>query len=454
MGQPAADRPASVERLGVEHVPEEERHGRTRRVFTIWFAANLTVADYVVGVLCPLVFGLNLSTAIPVLLLGNVLGGALLGLTAAMGPRLGFPQMFSSRASFGIRGNYILGALNWLSTAGWFAINTIIAAEAVAVLAPSANFYLVVALLVVAQASIAVFGHDLIQLFEGVMSVVLGVLFAFIFVLTLPHLGAAFAFVPPGSTGVISLGAVGAGLASSFSYLMSWSPYASDYSRYLPSHTSESRVAVYALVGGAAASFAVEVLGAAVGSLTVSTNYLGALSTFAGFYGPLAMATFILGAVAANSLNIYSNSLSLLVLDIKAKRWETVVVGAAVGLAIATVAGANFSTFFENFLLALDYWITPWLAIVLVDYYVGARVTVGDILGAPLWNHRSLAIYGLAILVSVPFMVPATTLPPPVGVLSGVFGGADFSYFISFGVAGALTYLDARSTKSFSESNV
>jgi len=82
------DRPATVEKLGIEHVPDEERHGSPGRVLTLWFAANLTVADYVIGVLCVQDFGLTVSQALPVLLLGNLLGGVGLGLSAAMGPKL------------------------------------------------------------------------------------------------------------------------------------------------------------------------------------------------------------------------------------------------------------------------------------------------------------------------------------------------------------------------------
>ena len=130
------DKLAEVEKVGIEHIPEGERHGSPGRIFTLWFAANLTIADYTIGVLTTVLFGFTVSQAIPILLLGNLLGGLFLGLAAAMGPSLGFPQMFSSRASFGRRGNYLPGALNWVSTLGWFAVNTILASEAVRVLLP------------------------------------------------------------------------------------------------------------------------------------------------------------------------------------------------------------------------------------------------------------------------------------------------------------------------------
>ncbi len=452
MSVPSKDKPAEIEKFGIEHIPEGERHGSPNRQFTLWFAANLTVADYVIGVLCVLVFGLSVSQAIPVLILGNVLGGAYLGLSAAMGPTLGFPQMFSSRSSFGRRGNYVLGSLNWVSTVGWFAVNTILAVEAALVLVPGLDFIAVAIALVAVQAAIAVYGHDFIQLFEKVMSVVLGVLFLWLFILTIPHLGQAFAYSPGTETGAALLGSAGTVLAVSFSYIMSWSPYASDYSRYLPSTSSKRRIVFLTMAGGAAASFAIELLGAIIGAITRnSSDYFGALYKFAGSSGGLAMLAIVLGAMAANALNIYTNSLSALVLDVKAERWTTVLVGAVVGLLIAEAAGTNFVSFFQNFLLALDYWITPWLAIILVDFYLMKRTSVASSTYARPWNHGTLAIYGLSILVSVPFMVPAIQLGFPVGSLSSVFGGADFSYFISFGVAGVLEYLYLRRINRWTE---
>jgi NCS1 family nucleobase:cation symporter-1 len=437
--------PATIEKTGIEHIDAEQRHGSSGRVFTLWFAANLTIADYVIGVLCVTAFGLTVGQALPVLLLGNTLGGLALGLSAAMGPRLGYPQMLSSRSSFGRRGNYVFGGLNWISTAGWFTVNTILGVEALQAVYPQLNFYLTATLLVAVQVVIAIYGHDFIHLFEKVMSVVLGLLFLGVFLLTLPSLGKALDFVPSGgSAGFPALSALGVVLAASFSYLMSWSPYASDYSRYLPTSTSGKRVAVYALAGGAAASFAIEVIGALVGSLTPGQGFFQGLYSFSGSFGPLAILAILLGAVAANALNIYTNSLSALVLDVRTKRWVTVVAGGVVGLALSLIGQVNFAANFENFLLVLDYWIMPWLGVVLVDFFVVGRTTPESSANPLSWDWKALSVYAVAVVISVPFMVPALRLGSPFGSLAYLFGGADFSYFISFAVACVLTFVVRR----------
>jgi nucleobase:cation symporter-1, NCS1 family len=439
------DKPAAVEKLGIEHVGEELRHGSAGRTFTLWFAANLTIADYVIGVLATVFWGFTLEEAIPVLAIGNLLGGVFLGLAAAMGPTLGFPQIVSSRASFGRRGNYVPGLLNWVSTVGWFTVNTILAVFALQVVFPAASFVPAAAAYVVIQAVIAVYGHDFIHMFEKVMSVVLGLLFLLIFALSVPSLGSAFAYVPSNYSGGFGLGMVGLLLVAAFSYLMSWAPYASDYTRYLPGSTSRRWVFFLALAGGALSSFAVEVVGAVVGSLTpaqtLTLGFFGGLNYFAGAFGALAMVTLILGAFAADALNLYTNSLSALVLDIRSSRWNTVAVGAIVSFAVAVTAGQRFESFFENFLLLLAYWIMPWLGIVLVDFYVAKLVSPASIERSRGFDPGALGVYALSVLVAVPFMEPSLSLGYPFGALAAWLGGADLSYFISFGVAAVLTFV-------------
>ncbi|MCL4518561.1 MAG: cytosine permease [Thaumarchaeota archaeon] len=437
----AKDKATEVEKLGIEHIPTEQRHGSASRTFTLWFAANLTIADYVIGVLITTVFGLTLLQSIPIMIVGNVLGGLVVGLSGAMGPKLGFPQMFSSRSSFGKRGNYIPGALNWISTAGWFTVNTILGTMAIQALIPTFNYYLGAILLVAVQVLIGIYGHDFIHLFERAMSVVLGLLFAAVFILAMPKIGS---LIPQGSSfWGAPIGAAATTLAVTFSYIMSWSPYASDYTRYLPESTSKWKLTMLTLIGGALASFFVEVIGAIVGLITKSSDYFVSLRSFSGSLGEVVLIALILGAVAANALNIYTNSLSALVLDVRTKRWVTVLIAGIVGLVLALAGGVNFETNFENFLLILDYWITPWLAIVLVDFFVAKRTTHDTCVEAKNWDLATLGIYAAAVLVSVPFMAPPSGW---IGPLANLFGQADFSYFFSFGFA-AVVYSIYRSVK-------
>jgi len=82
------------------------------------------------------------------------------------------------------------------------------------------------------------------------------------------------------------------------------------------------------------------------------------------------------GAVAANVLNIYSGSMSFLTLGIelplRLRRALVAMVSGALGLGIGLAFKAQVGpgSHYENFLLAITYWITPYLAVVLLDYWL------------------------------------------------------------------------------------
>src|SRR6266851_552952 len=165
------DRVTIPEPYSIEHIPFAERHGHSRQLLWLWLAANLTIADYAIGFL-PFSLGLAWS--------------------AAMGPAAGYPQMFIGRRAFGHIGGYIPAALNWLSTAGWFTVNTILGSFAIQLLLPGLPFWVAAAILVVLQTLLVIYGHNVIQEFERYMVLILGLLFAIATVIALTH-GSAIA---------------------------------------------------------------------------------------------------------------------------------------------------------------------------------------------------------------------------------------------------------------------
>lgn len=80
--------------------PETERHGRLYSQFTLWLGANLQITAIVTGALA-VVLGGDVFWSLVGLFVGQVFGGAVMALHAAQGPKLGLPQMISSRVQFG-----------------------------------------------------------------------------------------------------------------------------------------------------------------------------------------------------------------------------------------------------------------------------------------------------------------------------------------------------------------
>ena len=436
-----------IEQIGIEHVPTESRHGKPIQLFTLWLASNLTIADYALGFL-PVSLGVPFPVMLAALLFGNILGSLFLALSVAMGPKMGFPQMFISRWSFGRRGNYFFAVLNWVSTVGWFTVNVVLGTFALQTLLPSMPFYLGAVLTVLAEVLFAIFGYDIIHSFEKIMAVVLGVLFAFATALVLgQHSDVLLRYSPKSMVGG-NLALFAITLAASFSYVMSWSPYGSDYSRYLSEDTPYRKSIVNAFLGAFIASFWLEVLGALVAILApTASDSISALPAVFGILGIPILVAVIFGGVAANVLNVYTNALSALVLDIRTKRWVAVIFGGFVGLLLAFYGASSFWRFYEQFLLLLDYWITPWLGIVAIDFFVLKRASPLKFRLIPDFSWRGGASYLIGLLVSVAF-IPSIAYVNYSGPIAQFLGGADFSYFISFLISAALYYLlSKRSTK-------
>jgi NCS1 family nucleobase:cation symporter-1 len=435
------DRVTIPEPYSIEHIPFAERHGHSRQLLWLWLAANLTIADYAIGFV-PVALGLSVGPAILALALGNILGGLVLAWSAAMGPAAGYPQMFIGRRAFGRVGGYIPAALNWLSTAGWFTVNTILGAFAIQLLLPGLPFWLAAAILVVAQTLLVIYGHNLIQEFERYMVLILGLLFAIALVIALSHGSTIAAWHPKPVAGTVALFAIV--LAVSFSYIMSWSPYASDYSRYLPEITSRSYIAIYVFIGAVVASFLTEVVGLLVAIVApANASPIAALKTVMGGFGVFAVLAVILGATTANVLNLYSNTMSAKVLDVRLQRWLLAIIGGVLGFVLALIGFQNFTQNYENFLIVLDYWIMPWLAVVLLDFYVfGHREPMGFSQAVPVnWNGLVAWLIGLGVsllFISERFQVLGLKAHGP---LAQWFGDADFGYFIGFIVAGVVYVL-------------
>jgi len=431
-----------METYGIEQIPAKMRHGSPFYQFTLWFSSNLTVADYALGAIL-VTLGISWSWIWVAVLLGNLIGAFLVGYLASEGPRFGLPQMMISKRIFGDIGNIPFSLAQWISTLGWFSVNAIISGYVLYYAYPVLPLTVYIIVSAFSQMVIAIFGYDIIHRSEFLLSYVLGAFFALTLILAIMSRPVLPVNVPFSPTGFAIA------LATVFSYIMSWAPYASDYSRYLPETTSRIKVLLYAMLGGAVASIWMEAVGMLTGLAT--GNYSGLPTVLLGFmnrYGILSLTVSVmmifLGALSANVLNLYSNSLALLTLYEKAKRHWGLILGAIVGTALAIVGGINFVGYFEDFLYFLDYWITPWIGVM-----IGA--ILNNDFTAKKANIRLLAAYFLSLLASVPFMNLQTATSGIinfVGPFAIALGGADVSYFVSLILGLVLVLVFKRLTSS------
>lgn len=136
----SAGKPKSgfVENRSIDFIPENERHGSIFAQFTLWFGANLQITAIVTGALA-VVLGGDVFWSIIGLFIGQCFGAAVMALHAAQGPKLGLPQMISSRVQFGVYGACIPIILVCLMYIGFTATGEVLAGKAIAHLAQVSN---------------------------------------------------------------------------------------------------------------------------------------------------------------------------------------------------------------------------------------------------------------------------------------------------------------------------
>jgi nucleobase:cation symporter-1, NCS1 family len=450
---PAAhDEPLHLERHGIDYIPASERHGRPYTLFTFWAASNVQILAISVGALA-IVFGLSLPWAIISILVGNALGGLYMALHSVQGPRLGLPQMMQSRAQFGMNGTALPNVIVILMYLGYFVAAAVIGGLAVASLfhVTTAEGIIIVNAFVLL---IVWFGYDLFHSYNKIVTWLSVPVFLAILIKLLTILPS---HLPAGHN---SFGSILLAISVFVAWQVTWAPYVSDYSRYMPDNTSSWKVFNYTYIGSVVGASLVMIIGAiaavvAIGAVDANApSYLGGLLSVKWLF----LIVFILGVAAGNFGNLYGPFLTLFAIispsgSLASKttgriaRIVTTTVLAIIGTLIAIKASSNFMTDLSNFLVFTLYLLVPWTAINLTDYYIVRRghynipelFKTDGVYGKVNWY--AILVYALAVGIQFPFMNDPAVY---VGPVSNAMGGADIAWIVGFVFAAAAYYLGAR----------
>ena len=438
-----------VEGLTIQPVPESQRTGNVRHLFSFWFTVQIIPLAVVTGLLGPTIFGLDVGSTILAIVVGSVVGAVFMALHSAQGSRLGVPQMIQARAQFGMYGSVPVTVIVVLIYVGWIVSLMVLAQQTLSAvwtgLGTTPGLLLSTALTLFT----VVVGYQLILRLNRVMVWLSGLAL----VITLFYAG-----IEAGSGG-------GADLGGSFSWAgflgmasvvgvwqLSYSPYVSDYSRYLPSSTSTRAAFWYTYAGTA-----LGVIGAmTVGAFLVAG--LGETGTLADLDSIMPRAVFVfvmlmffLGAIDAGVINMYGSALCVLTaiqtfkLSWAPRASARHVVAAVLAIVVfvaSTTVTDDFMADYTNFILVLAYLLVPWSIINLVDYYLVHKghydpESFSDPKsGYGAFNVPALLSYVLGCLVQIPFM--STTLY--VGAVAKQTGAVDTSWILG-SIVTAFIYL-------------
>src|SRR5437660_11885917 len=371
-----------------------------------------------------------------------------------MGHKTGVNQMVLCRSAFGRRGAYLPSALMFVMTLGGIGVNTYFPVKiAVAILGQCgmsdswATNLVVVTVVMVLQVLIGLYGFYAIRTFEKYTVPVTAAIMVLMSIMAWTRPGVVnwglTSTLPPGAHFAmltLLMTAIGVGWG------ISWVTWASDYSRFVPRTRSSASVFWYSYVGMFIPTVWLAILGALVARCTQDTAPAKMVSSvFGGTMSLLVLLMVLHGPIATNILNVYSAALAALSMGIRLSRTAMALIAGVVGylVTIYFVFQPSFAKAFDNWMISLLLWMSPWAGVVLADFFVMRR---GRIHVAELYRSPETSAYGdinwsgiiafFAGLISGWSMedglVPALQRP----ISTKLLGGADLSWLVGIVVAG------------------
>jgi len=426
-----------IETRSIDYVPNRERHGKTINQGPFWFLGNFQFFTIAIGFVGP---GMGLSFADTAIAstLGILFGTLFMAFHASQGPDLGLPQMIQSRAQFGYRG-VILPLVGTLFTfAGFNVVDTVLISQGLNHLF-GWSIAAVSIILGLAAAVIAIYGHDWLH-----------IIFRILFWISLP-LYAIFTIaifngtIHPQPTGKIAFTwvAFAAQFAACASYNITYAPYVSDYTRYLPRGKSRIGLVLSVYLGASLSAIWLIILGAWLATYfgasdgMVSTN--GAGNLVFPHFGTLTVLVSVAALTATMGLNAYSGMLTIVtgidsivkITATKSVRIIGIAILALIWLGVSLSLTSNAINALYDSLSIMLYLLVPWTAVNLMDYFFVRKghyaitdfFTPKGIYGA--WGWHGIGAYIIGFAASVPFFDLAGIYEGPI---AKALGDVDISW--------------------------
>jgi purine-cytosine permease-like protein len=363
--------------------------------------------------------------------------------------------MVLTRSAFGRRGAYFPAIFQMIIPTGWIAINTWIILDLTAELltrigipGTAATKVVLVLLIMAVQVGLATLGFYAIRTFEKwtVPPTLLVLVAMSIVAWTSGDINWGYAGEAEGAarwtaiTQVMTAIGIGWGIT--------WLPYASDYSRFVPRTMPRKKLFWAGALGQFVPVLWLGILGASIA--TTGTGVDPAVIIVQTF-GALAVPVLLLvihGPIATNILNVYSTSVAALALDIKIPRHVlSLIVGVfATAFTIYLVFAGDLAQNLDFWLAGVVAWVSPWGAIMFVHYYVIRRenVDIDALYQAPkesrIGDVNWAAIVSLLVGLVLTWMFLYGLVGPLQGPIARSLNGIDLSWLAGMLGTGVLYY--------------
>ncbi|WP_454629763.1 cytosine permease [Bradyrhizobium cenepequi] len=439
----------------IEPIPDADRDSTGPQQMWIWAGANIAPVNWALGAL-GIILKLGLMETIAVIVVGNLVGCAIFASFTVMGHKTGVNQMVLSRSAFGVRGAYLPSILMFLMTLCWIGVNTYFPVKiAVAILGqfgiPDTWLVeiIIITLVMALQVGIGVYGFYAIRTFEKYTVPATVAIMILMSVLAWSRPGVVNWGLTTELTGgahlamlTLLMTAIGVGWG------ISWVTWASDYSRFVPKSVPSSSVFWYSYAGMFVPSVWLAILGATIASTTLDTDPAKMVSAV--FGGPTSILVLLMvlhGPIATNILNVYSAALAALSAGFKLSRVALAIIVGVAGYLVTLyfIFAPSFAKAFDNWMISLLLWMSPWAGVVLADFYIKRK---GQIDVAELYRSPETSAYGdinwSGIIAFLAGLIAGwsvedglvSALQGPIS--TGLLGGADLSWLFGIGVSAAV----------------
>ena len=443
-----------IETRSIDYVPESERHGKVWQQGPFWFLGNFQFFTITIGFIGPAI-GLTMLQTIVAGTLGIAFGTLFMAFHATQGPHLGLPQMIQSRAQLGHRGVIVALFGSFVTFMLFNVVDVILLGSGLKGIFGWDPLVIAVGTTIIA-AALAIYGHDLLH---RVFRLLFFVALPFYVVLTVGIITGAVAGTPS-PAGEFTWAALLAQFTAAAAYNITYAPYVSDYSRYLPRSTRTTPIVVSVFLGAAGSAVWLIAIGAWLATNLGATDALVALrdagDQIFGGLGSLLAILSVLALVATMGINAYSAMLSAAtgldsvraIKPTRNMRVVTIVVLAVIWAAAGISFGGDAIGALFSSLVVMLYLLVPWTAINLVDYFFVRRgryaivdlFTPSGIYGS--WGTRGLTAFVIGLISMLPFVVVPGYATGP---LAAALGGTDVSAIVGLVVSAAAYYLLTRS---------
>ncbi|MEI3606536.1 cytosine permease [Pseudogracilibacillus sp. SE30717A] len=421
---------------------DEEKTGKPRDLFFIWFAANMGILGIVYGALI-IGYGLSFMQSILVAILGP-LSFALVGYASLAGRDSGAVTFMLSRAAYGFKGNHIPAFIGWAGQVGWLSVNvstgTLTLLALFSAFGISTNTLLIVISLAIFAGLVitsSFFSHKTLVSIQTFFTYVFGGLTLLVLAMLIPETdwSALFSMSSgPWLTGFLPALAfviVGTGLT--------WTNASADYSRFQKRNNKSSAIIGNVTIGAFIPLFFIIgtgiLLATSAPELSSAENPILLISEILPEWMTVIYLFAALGGLTPMCfIGLKSSRLIMETFNIQMKDSTAITIHAIIITLIplyVLVVSRDFLGYFEAFLGLLGIGLAAWVSIFIIDYIFLRRKQGYDSRLLEDAEYNKVNVGGVVSWFAGVI----------VGLLLTFFASTSFDLLVTFLISGGLYYI-------------